>query len=513
MNPILPAPVDYTDIDFDTLFARLNELLGSVFPDLNVDDAAELANLLLSASAHIGDVSMYYLRRQGREARIVTATQRKSLVGLCKLIGYQPPGATAAIATEAFTLAAAAVADVTLPRGTKVTTEQATDPVKFQLLADLVIPAGQTMATATVEHSEFASDAFSSTRAPNQRFVLSKTPYLDDSAAVTAGNGAYTQVRNFLASTAADRHFMVVVDQLDRCTVIFGDGRKSAIPSGTITVSYKIGGGSGGRVAAGALRVLDGSFTDANGNPVRISVTNAAASSGGDDRQSSAMIKLLAPESIRVLRRCVAREDYEIAARQVPGVARALHLTSNEDDAVLENEGFVWVVPTDGGTASQSLLDAVAAQYAPTGPLPCTNTYQVRTRAAQYKTVDVFAVVFVRKGYAPDTVRASILQALSEFFAVMIEARKVRVDATGAIPNPQIDFGYYLQDEDGEPTGLLALSDVENAVRDTAGVLRLGAGASDFLLNGLRADPVLAVREFPKLGTVTLINGATNLPL
>lgn len=513
MATTIPAPVDYTDLDFDSLLARLKALLASVFPDLNLEDTAELASILLSAKAHIGDVLAYYLRRQGREARIATATQRASLVALCKLIGYRPAGATAAIATETFTLAAAAAADVTLPKGTRVRTEAASSPVRYQLLEDLVIPAGQTTVSATVEHSEFASDLFSSTRAASQRFVLSRTPYLDSSAVVTAGNGIYAEVQNFLSSTSTDRHFMTVVDQRDRCTVIFGDGKSGSIPVGTISVSYKTGGGRAGRVGANTLRQLEVSFSDANGNAVRISVTNAAASSGGDDRESSAMIKLLAPESLRVLERCVAREDYEIVARKVPGVARALHLTRNEDEAVQENEGFVWIVPTDGGTPSQALLDAVAAQYAPDGLFPCTNTYQVRTRAAVYKTFDVLAVVFLRKGYAAATVRAAILGRLQKFFAVMVDARDVGIEADGEVPNPKIDFGYYLQDEDGEPTGLLALSDVENEVRDTPGVLRLGAGAGDFTLNGVRSDGVIGVREFPKLGTVQLINGATGLAL
>ena len=88
--------------------------------------------------------------------------------------------------------------------------------------------------------------------------------------------------------------------------------------SGTISVRYKTGGGATGNVNAGTLTKLEGSFTDAHGNPVSISATNPQPASGGTDRHSIAQIQALAPESIRVLSRTVSREDYEVTARRLP---------------------------------------------------------------------------------------------------------------------------------------------------------------------------------------------------
>ena len=63
------------------------------------------------------------------------------------------------------------------------------------------------------------------------------------------------------------------------------------------------------------------------------------------DRQTVASAKLLAPESLRALTRSVAREDFEINARRLSGVARALMLTSNEDPTIAENTGILYVIP------------------------------------------------------------------------------------------------------------------------------------------------------------------------
>jgi hypothetical protein len=89
-------------------------------------------------------------------------------------------------------------------------------------------------------------------------------------------------------------------------------------PSGTVSVTYKTGGGSVGNVDAERIVVIEGAFKDAYGNPVQVSVRNPLPASGGADRQTVASAKLLAPESLRALTRTVAREDFEINARRLP---------------------------------------------------------------------------------------------------------------------------------------------------------------------------------------------------
>lgn len=517
MGNMLPAPVSYDDTDFDSLDKRLVKLCASVFPDLDLNDVAELARMLLDEGAHVGDVLMFYLRKAGREARITTATQRKSLLGLVKLIGYTPRGTTAAQVTETFTLAAPAAANVVFPAGTIVKTPSITTPARFRLLADLTILTGQSVGSGTVEHSAAAQDAFDSAGTANQQFLLSRTPYLDDSAVVVAANGAYSKVSNFLASQADDLHYVTVVDQLDRATIRFGDGILGAIPAGTITVDYKTGGGSSGQLIPGALSQLEGSFADANGTPVRVTVTNAEKTSGGLDRQSNASIQLLAPESLRVLTRVIAREDYEIAAKQVAGVSRALMLTRNESTSITENHGILFVVPTGGGVPSQSLLDAVAAQWGSSGPYKKANTFQIAVQVPNYLVVDVVSTLWLRKGLDSADGRAktgaAIRAELANFFA--IDVPDLNTDGTpnplAGTPNPLIDFGYYTQDDDGNPTEVLSWSDVFNTIRDTTGVLKLDPGGTGLTLNGKAEDPPILAWQFPVLGTVTLIDAKSGL--
>jgi len=501
---LLPTTVDFSDRDFDSLRLRLQNLVRSVFPDWTDFNVASFGNVLLELFAFVGEVLTFYQDNQARESRIVTATQRKNVIALAKLLGFKLAGARAATADVQFKLAAPPAADVTFAEGTTVRTQEVTDPVRFQLLSPVTIPTGANppVVTGTVENSESQDELFDSTNLANQELRLTFTPFLDGSAEVSAGNGSFEEVESFLDSGPNDRHFTLVVDQSDRATVRFGDGLQGAIPTGTIQVVYKTGGGPAGNVDAERIVVVEGAFTDAFGNPVQVSVTNPASASGGTPRQTLASAKVLAPASLRTLNRTVSREDYENNARKLTEVARALMLTSNEDTTIDENSGILFVIPQGGGLPSQALKDQVENQV--TVVFPNTLTFVVSVQNPVFKTIDVSARVFLRAGQNAATVRAAIEQALADFFAVSLP------DGT---PNPNVDFGFNIKDADGNPDGEVAWSDVLSVVEAVSGVRKIGDEDADFLLNQRSDDVALENKEFPVLGTVTLINGDTGGPL
>jgi hypothetical protein len=509
MAAILPTNLDYSTKDFSSIRRRVIALVRTVFPEWTSEDLISFENLLVESFAWVADLLIFYQDKQAAESRWSTAQLRKNIIALCKLIGFTPRGAQAATTVVTFTLAAAAAHDVTIEKGRKVRTEKVLDSVAFQLLEDLVIPAGTTVATATVEHSEFQENTFESNGTAGQRFTLASTPFLDGSAVVTASNGTFDPVDNFVSSSGTDRHYTLSVNENNVATVVFGDGRNGRIPLGTITVAYKTGGGEAGRLEANSLRRLDGIVQDAAGNVVRVTVTNASATVGGAARQGVEQIRQLAPLSLRTLTRAVARDDFENGALQVAGVARALHLTKNEDGSVGENAGVLYVVPDDYGTASADLLTEVKAQFFqiagyPDPPLPALSTYQLLVVSAVYLAVDFQVKVFKRKGRTGAQVKAAILAAIAGYF---------RLYNTDGSKNTLIDFGYYIQDVDGEPAGSIPFSDMFNLIRDVDGVARIGDGSADFLVNGLRKDVTISARAFPKAGTVVIVDGDTGLTL
>jgi hypothetical protein len=499
---VLPTNLDFTDRDFDSLRARLEALLRSVFPDWTDFQVANFGVLMMEMYAFVGGILNFYQDNQAGESRIVTATQRKNLIALSKLIGFSPSGNFAATAELTVTLSEPPVGDFTLAIGQEVRTKQVTSPVKFQLLAVASIPAASDPPTTTVdvENSVVQAESFTSSSLPNQEFELGEIPFIDSSLAVVAADGAYTEVENFLSSTATDRHFVVVVDQNDRATIKFGNAVNGTIPQGTIDVDYKTGGGSIGNVEAGNIEVIDGAFTDDLGNPVQITITNAVKASGGVDRDTVEQIRQEAPEELRVLNRTVAREDYEINAKRLPQVARALMTTSNEDPGVDENAGKLYVIPVGGGTPTQTLKDAVEEQVTVT--FPNTLTFVVEVVDPIYLTINVSARVYRATGFSQTDTRDAIQDALDAFFAL---------DNADGSENTDIDFGFNFKDVDGNPSGEIAWSTILAIVENTDAVRKVGDQVNDFSLNGVDDDVAITVREFPILGTLTLIDGDTGL--
>jgi len=493
----IPPNVRYLERDFDSIRSRLIELVQSVFPEWSEHDVASFGDILLEAFAFVGDALGYYLDALIRETRIVTATQRRSLIALARLVGYRLPGAQAATAVVTFDLDAAMGGDVVIPAGRVLRTQTITSPVVFQLLGDVAIPAGATHGEGTAEHSQSQSKTADARALSGTDVVLDRVPYLDGSAKITAGNGDYAEQTTLLESGPNDRHFIVLVDQNDRATIRFGDGRNGGPPTGTIQIAYKTGGGDAGNVDPNTIRVLDGSITDSLGRPAHLTIANPKRASGGIERQSVAAAKALVPETLRASERTVGREDFEIHARELSGVARALMLTSNEDTTIDENTGILFIVPAGGGLPTPALKGAAIRQV--TEVYPCTLTFQPSAQDPVYRAVNIDARLFLVPGASPAAkvaLGAAVRARLAGFF---------RVTNPDGTMNAAIDFGFYMAQQGGKSE--IAWSDLFDLLVKTPGVRKIEP--YDLKLNGLPADVPIATREFPTLGDMRLVDAMT----
>lgn len=505
---------DYTDRDYAALRNRLQALSRQQFPGWTDFNEANFGNHFLKLMAFVGDLVGFYQDNQGGESRITTATQRRSMIGLLKLLGYRMQGATAAMHEEQFTLAAIQADNVVLPIGTTVKTRESV-PTEFQLLEEVTIIAGGLSATGTVEHSKTHDEPDTELDgSPNQSVRLSQIPFLDGS--LVSANGGYvrvegldyTEVDNFLNSTAADRHFTVSVDESDRAFLLFGNGINGIAPQGTLQVRYKTGGGTVGNVEAGSIKEIVGTFTTIGGSPVTITVSNPDGPTVlGTDRETVEQARVNGPASIRANTRTVSRTDFEDNARLVDGVARALAITKNEDPTVvsLENRTNVYIVPTGGGAASDETKSAVLTMFTETRPVMTTHSVQVL--GAVYKTFNIVAWVYLASGAVASTVRQAIQDTLEEWFEPTIS--DTNSDLFG-LPNPNVNFGFYAKNAADEPEPLIRWSDIHDLLK-VAGVRKLGTPADSraMTVNGVADDVALELIEFPILGTVTIYNGDT----
>lgn len=507
---ILPISQDYTAKDFSSLRNRMFNLIRSVFPDWTVEASANFGNLLVESFCFCGDVMTYYQDQQAGESRWSTVQLRKNAIALARLIGYRLSPAAAASADVLLTLtnASALTGTVTAPTGTPVVvrTNEVTAPIRGELDAPVTfnVTGGETAKTFTWRH-RITQPAVTvpSTNRPNQSIWLPFTPFIDTWTETTSAtetvsttvDGPYYRVQNFIDSDATSKHYRLQLDQNDAAQIIFGDGRNGKIPAGTITATYKTGGGIDGLVDQGGLVVLETALYDSAGTRAYCTVTNPATAVGGIPREEVAAARVLAPASLRTLSRTVAREDFEINALRVPGVGRAVMLTSNEQVGIAENSGKLFIIPTTGGVASAGLISDVEAMIAV--GYPSTVTFRLEVLSAPRRAINVDVSVWLRANTTPSVARAAIAAALEDYFEPMLASSE---------PNPNIDFGWNYKDADGNPAGEIAWSDIFDVVRDVAVVRKVDQG---MLLNGAVNSVSIANWEFPELGTLTIRDGNT----
>jgi hypothetical protein len=514
---LFPVNVDFTQKDQKALRLRLQGLIRSVFPKWTEFNIANFGNIVIESFAFTGGVMTFYQDNQARELFWPTVTQRANAIRHGRLINFSLSSAQPSTTTERFSLPSTALVGVDIPEGSRVRTPNG---ISFRTTIVGRIEVGSTFDDVAVEQAQkITGETFSSSGGPNQRFITQQSPVIDGTLEVVALDGTYLEVASFLDPDpvtgttigSASRVFVVLGDPFNRAIILFGNGKTGKIPEGVITVDYKIGGGTDGNVDADQIIVLEDTLRDDTSAIASVSVTNPTASAGGVDRVSVLAARALGPQSLRVLERSVTKEDFEINALSVPGVARAAMVTSNEDSAVQENEGFLLIVAkgqklTSGRIAaaipSSTTLDQVNTKV--TVEKPQTLTFVVNTAAATLRAINISARVFLAQGVVPATVGQSVRDAIDDFFAAQL------ADGTA---NPDIDFGANIKQADGTTISEIAWSDVFNAIRDTTGVRKVDEGPQGLLLNLLRSSVTLSPRDFPIVGTVALVDADTGLAI
>jgi len=501
---ILPTPADYTDKDFEALNRRMELLLQALFPAWTDFNRSSFGNILKELFSFAMDVVTFYQDQQAAETRWGTAQLRSSIIELARLINYSLDSATAATVDVIFTMPRVLPGVVPIPAGTVVKTV-GSSPVRFQTLADTTIDSGSlSSASVSAKNSDAQQDTYTARGESSEEFVLSQRPFLDDSETLTIAGDTWTRVDNFLDSTPTDKHYIVRVDEEDIATIRVGDGTLGLIPTlgDAVDCSYETGGGTTGNVESGTLVKVEGSFADSLGNPTSLTANNAAAATGGVNRETVAEARIQAPRSLRVLNRTIARTDWEDLATGIAGIGRALMLTKADDPTLPTwGRGYLYLVPDSGGVPSAALKTEVEDYINDNFPIPLNFSWEATDPS--YNTINVVAYVYLDADATESTVEDAVLEALRDFFS------PVNADGT---PNDRVDFGYNYKDAAGDPEPKVTLSSIYNLLHDTTGIRRLGtpADGEGLTLSGAQDDVDLSLREFPEGGTLTLYNGDTS---
>lgn len=346
--------IDYTNKDYESLLEAMKALARERLPEWTDHSPNDLGILLLELTAYMGDIILYYQDRIANESFLATAQERRSLLHLLRLIGYELQPATAA--STDLTLYFTPPADgedgtVIIHPGAQFATGKgyADEPLIFEYIGpgDVVIDRWSLETVSDddhrrvyrglpVRHSErrSANPLGSSTGEPNQAFKLEGRPVQLESLQVEVREGdswvRWNRRENLLyhvepngevvLSHIDDRDYYVQYDENGDAWVKFGDGVYGRIPpAGTdnIRAEYRVGGGTVGNVRAGAITEIRSDIEHLD------AVENPFPAVGGNDPESLEHARRFAPLKFRSGERAVTLSDYIALAHSFGGVAKA----------------------------------------------------------------------------------------------------------------------------------------------------------------------------------------------
>jgi hypothetical protein len=345
-----PPAIDYTDKDFRSLRSALLRLAQQRLPEWTDQSPADLGSLLVDLFAYMGDVLLYYQDRIASEFFPSTAVERRSIVDLLRLIGYELTPASPAMADLLLTFAApTGPVVVTIPRGCRFTARPRDgEPLEFTYLgpaldlalgSDQVRPGTNADGDPVVHYDGLPVEqgtsvgpviVGSSSGEPNQTFPLPDRLVVFDSVIVEVDEGAgwvrWDRRESLLFDIAADgraelsspdaRHYQLQVGGDGVCRVVFGAGRRPPAGSDNVRASYRACQGAAGNLAAGTI---EQALTAVAG---LLAVTNPAEAAGGRDEERSDHAIRFGPYAFRSGNRAVTETDYVALAQATGAVAK-----------------------------------------------------------------------------------------------------------------------------------------------------------------------------------------------
>jgi hypothetical protein len=422
--------IDYMARDAGSFLQSMRALIPEKLPEwTDYESEADFGSVLLELFAHMGDILSYYQDRVANESFLGTAQERRSIIRHLRLIGYTLSTAAPASATLTVSIPAGVTEIINISRGDAFASKGHRDKpsVRFEYTRELPLTIDpvanrQSPVGIPVEEGRLIKEEILGTSAgtPNQRYTLAHEKIILRSLGqgqtvnrdiiLTTELGPTKdewRLRESLAfSREGQKDFAVEIDENDRATVIFGDGVLGAIPASgaTIKVSYRVGGGSQGNVAANTIQtIIDAQRLALLG----AQVTNTAAATGGAERESIEHAVSHAPQVFRSLKRAVTAQDYEALALDFKGVGKVLA------EGTSWNVVTLYVAPAGGGHVSDVLEANLLAYFEDRRPIGTI----IEVEDVDYVPIFVTAQIGVTSYYDGEDVKERVQQAVSKLLA------------------------------------------------------------------------------------------------
>jgi hypothetical protein len=311
LNAVKWAARDYASI-FDGLLRRLKTAYAAAYNDYATTTQGIMLLELMAFA--IGELQ-WYLDRIASDCFLETARTSDAAGRIVRQLGYKMGPAAAASTTETVTFSKGTTQGFIMPARWRF---RGPGGMIFESYADYAEPVAVAeghVAYIPIRQGETRILTFTADGAANQTYRLSGIPagkYVADLSVEVWVDGEEWEERDFL-TYAADNQFQVEYES-DPPVVRFGDGVAGTMPTRGSEVKVRfvvIDGVLGNTPKADSITTSVDTLV-VGGETVTMTVTNAAAPTGGADPETVDHARLLAPLSFAARGAAITAADYDV---------------------------------------------------------------------------------------------------------------------------------------------------------------------------------------------------------
>ena len=431
--------IDFTALDYNANRQALIEYIKTYYPnEFNDFVASSGLIILMDIIASISDKLALRGDLQANECFLNTAVSTEAVENHLNLIGQSINRQTPATIDVECTIDNSIFTDVLIPPGQQITA-QGPNGIRIiyevykapgDWINNIVIPAGKRGIVAWGVQGVFDSQYSAiSTGSINQEYIIVGDNILLNPIFVdiTYGNTTtrwkpiFDPIQLYGArDEVVEISYYTTIDGNPSLVLRFGDNinGKSPLTGSQIVVKYRVGGGTSGRIAAGAIDV---SLPVKNeGRTPNVNFRNITGSVGGTDTETLAEVKRRAPKTYSLHGVLVTANDYVHYATsfshpyygKISKASVVLETSPNDNivDVYVLSEGF------DGLPTSAPIALKDALKTAITNINAVTD--QVRIQDGIIKPIQFKAVVVIDRNADARIVKNDVDSVILSFFGI-----------------------------------------------------------------------------------------------
>ena len=359
--------LDISELDFENIKGSLKRFLSNQNEFKDYDFEGSSLSILLDLLAYNTHYLAYNANFVANEMFLDTAQLRSSVASLAKLVGYTPNSARAPIADLKLVINDGTGATITIPAGTKFSTQVDGLTYTFVSIADKTVQPVDGIYTAQsleVYEGTYVSYNYTFDSSDiDQRFLIPSDRADSTTIKVAVQNSAsdttsntYTKATSITELDGTSKVFFLQEAEDGQFEIYFGDGviGKALEDGNIISISYVVTN----KTEANGAQSFNLSGSISGFNDVTITVNSSAQ--GGGEPETLQSIKTNASNFYSAQDRAVTTEDYKTKVKQLYANTQSVSAWGGEDaETPFYGRVYLSILPTSGSNLTDSTKDRI----------------------------------------------------------------------------------------------------------------------------------------------------------